>query len=207
MLSEIIFTNTQLKLDMKESKTGLSLNDRRTVVLEQVVPLKLVQLNFTQPFTWASGWLSPIYCNFRQLLRYPQARGVTARALAQGVRENYPNATVILGVATGSIAIAMAVAEELGLPYGYVREKPKDHGTGDQIEGGIEKGDQAVIVEDVVSTGGSLLRAVEAVRNDGRAEVLGTATIMTYGFPVAIESFEKDFNIKTQGINFKYFNP
>ncbi len=143
------------------------------------------------PFTWASGWKSPIYCDNRKTLSYPILRNYIKMQIATIVRDKYPNATAIAGVATGAIAQGALVAEELGLPFVYVRSAPKDHGLENLIEGDLKPGSQVVVIEDLISTGGSSLNAVKAIRNDG-SDVLGMVAIFSYGFPVAKEKFEAE---------------
>ncbi len=142
------------------------------------------------PFTWASGWKSPIYCDNRKTLSYPDVRKLIAKGLAQGVKEKFADADVVAGVATGAIAVGLMVAEELGLPFIYVRPKPKEHGLGNQIEGYLPENSKVVVIEDLISTGGSSLKAVEALRKTS-SEVLGMMAIFTYGFATADENFEK----------------
>lgn len=153
-----------------------------------LLDVKAVRLQPTSPFTWASGWHSPIYCDNRKTLAYPKVRTYVKEQLAALARQLYPEATVIAGVATGAIAQGALVAEELGLPFVYVRPKPKDHGMGNQIEGELQAGARVLVIEDLISTGGSSLKAVEALRAAG-AEVLGMLASFTYGFPVAEEAF------------------
>lgn len=150
-----------------------------------------VLLRPSEPFTWASGWHSPIYCDNRRILSYPAIRSDVATWLAERARELYPQAEVVAGVATGAIAHGVLAAEKLGLPFVYVRPKPKDHGTGSQIEGILEKGKKVVVIEDLISTGMSSLAAVKALREAG-AEVLGMVAIFTYGFDLAAERFAHD---------------
>lgn len=153
-----------------------------------LLDVKAVRLQPTSPFTWASGWHSPIYCDNRKTLAYPKVRTYVKEQLAALARQLYPEATVVAGVATGAIAQGALVAEELGLPFVYVRPKPKDHGMGNQIEGELQEGARVLVIEDLISTGGSSLKAVEALRAAG-AEVLGMLASFTYGFPVAEEAF------------------
>ena len=141
------------------------------------------------PFTWASGWLSPFYCDNRKTLAYPDVRTFVKEQLARIVSEKYPQATAIAGVATGAIAQGALVADALGLPMCYVRSKAKDHGMGNLIEGTLPEGAKVVVVEDLISTGGSSLKAVEALRAAG-FEILGMVASYTYGFPVAAEAFK-----------------
>ncbi len=142
------------------------------------------------PFTWASGWKSPIYCDNRKTLSYPALRNFIKIEIARLVAENYPQVDAIAGVATGAIAQGAMVAEELGLPFVYVRSAPKDHGLENLIEGDLKPNQKVLVIEDLISTGGSSLKAVEAIRKDG-CEVVGMIAIFTYDFPVAKEMFEK----------------
>ena len=159
-------------------------------VAEKLLKVKAVKLQPKNPFVWASGWNSPIYCDNRKTLSYPQTRNFIRIELTRLIMELYPDAEVIAGVATGAIAQGALVAETLGLPFVYVRSTPKDHGLENLIEGDLRPKQKVVIIEDLVSTGGSSLKAVEAIRNDG-SEVLGMLAIFTYGFPLAEEMFKK----------------
>ncbi len=154
----------------------------------KLMDIKAIKLQPQEPFTWASGWKSPIYTDNRKTLGFPRLRSFVKLALCHAIQENFPEAEAVAGVATGAIAQGALVAEELGLPYCYVRPKPKDHGMGNQVEGEIEKGTKVVVVEDLISTGGSSLKAVEALRQYG-VEVIGMVASFTYGFPVAEEAF------------------
>ena len=149
-----------------------------------------VLLRPDEPFTWASGWHSPIYCDNRRILSDPDLRSMVAEAFAGKVAELYPEAEIVAGVATGAIAHGALAADRLGKPFVYVRPKPKDHGTGSQIEGSLPEGAKVVVIEDLVSTGMSSLAAVEALRKAG-AEVLGMVAIFTYGFDIAAQRFEE----------------
>jgi orotate phosphoribosyltransferase len=159
-------------------------------VAEKLLKIKAVKLQPNNPFVWASGWNSPIYCDNRKTLSYPQIRNFIKIELARLILELYPEAEVIAGVATGAIAQGALVADELGLPFVYVRPTPKDHGLENMIEGDLRPRQKVVVIEDLISTGGSSLKAVEAIRNDG-SEVLGMLAIFSYGFPVAEEKFKK----------------
>ena len=154
----------------------------------QLLQVGAVKLRPAEPFTWASGWKSPIYCDNRQLLSYPEIRSFVKRSLVELCRLHFPDAEVVAGVATGAIAQGVLVADELGLPFVYVRPKPKDHGMQNLIEGRLEAGRRVVVVEDLISTGGSSLKAVEAIRQQG-CEVAGMVASFTYGFPVAERAF------------------
>lgn len=159
-------------------------------IAQTLLQIKAIKLSPANPFTWASGWRSPIYCDNRKTLSYPQARHEIAVAFAEIIRTKYPQAEVVAGVATGAIACGVLAAEELGKPFIYVRSAPKDHGMANQVEGHFEPGAKVVVVEDLISTGGSSLKAVEALRAAG-CEVLGMVAIFTYGFPAAEANFEK----------------
>lgn len=159
-------------------------------IAQTLLQIKAIKLSPANPFTWASGWRSPIYCDNRKTLSYPAARHEIAVAFADIIRTKYPQAEVIAGVATGAIACGVLAAEELGKPFIYVRSAPKDHGMANQVEGYFEPGAKVVVVEDLISTGGSSLKAVEALRAAG-CEVLGMVAIFTYGFPTAAANFEK----------------
>ena len=150
--------------------------------------IKAIKLQPNDPFTWASGWKSPIYTDNRKTLGYPDVRSFVKLELCHAIQEHFPEAEAVAGVATGAIAQGALVADELGLPYCYVRPKPKDHGMGNQVEGEINQGVKVVVVEDLISTGGSSLKAVEALRQYG-VEVIGMVASFTYGFPVAEEAF------------------
>lgn len=156
---------------------------------QMLLNVKCIKVQPEAPFTWASGWLSPFYCDNRKTLAYPEVRTFVKEQLAHIVSEKYPQATAIAGVATGAIAQGALVADALGLPMCYVRSKAKDHGMGNLIEGTLPEGAKVVIVEDLISTGGSSLKAVEALRAAG-FEILGMVASYTYGFPVAAEAFK-----------------
>lgn len=149
---------------------------------------KAVQLRPDQPFQWSSGWLSPIYCDNRITLSHPAARTFIKKSLAQVIKKQFPTCTAVVGVATAGIPQGALVAEALQLPFAYVRPKPKEHGMGNQIEGAIPAGAQVVVVEDLISTGGSSLKCVEALRAAG-VDVVGMVAIFTYGFSVAETNF------------------
>lgn len=168
------------------------LKDKETAVstAKYLLDIEAVRLQPENYFTWASGWHSPIYCDNRLTLSYPPIRTFLAASMAKIVQNGETRPDVIAGVATGAIAVGMLVAQTLGLPFVYVRPEPKKHGRGNQIEGSLKAGQKVVVIEDLISTGGSSLNAVEALRQGG-AEVLYMAAIMTYGFDVARENFEK----------------
>lgn len=159
-------------------------------VAKSLLDIKAVMLRPENPFTWASGWKSPIYCDNRKVLSYPEIRENICRWMAEIIRKNYPEVEVIAGVATGAIAHGYLVAHILGKPFCYVRPKPKDHGTGSQIEGLLEEGAKVVIVEDLISTGMSSLAAKNALVNAG-ADVLGMVAIFSYNFNQARKAFEE----------------
>lgn len=164
--------------------------DKALKVAEFLLQIKAVKLNPKDPFTWASGIKSPIYCDNRVTLSYPQIRTFIRQAFAEAILENFGKPDVIAGVATGGIAQGALVAEELGLPFIYVRSSTKGHGMGNLIEGYFEKGQRVVVIEDLISTGGSSLKAVEALRDAG-LEVKGLLAIFSYGFNVATQNFNE----------------
>jgi orotate phosphoribosyltransferase len=157
-------------------------------VSEFLLQIKAVRLQPDNPFTWASGWKSPIYCDNRKTLSFPSVRTYIRQQLARAVVETYGKPDVIAGVATGGIAQGVLVAQELNLPFVYVRPEPKKHGLSNQVEGEIEKGQSVVVIEDLISTGKSSLNAVEALRAAG-CDVKGMVAIFTYGFDTAAENF------------------
>ncbi|MBQ3909439.1 MAG: orotate phosphoribosyltransferase [Bacteroidaceae bacterium] len=156
----------------------------------KLLEVKAVKLQPGQPFTWASGWKSPIYCDNRKTLSYPALRSFVKTELTRLVLENFPEAEAVAGVATGAIAQGALVADLLGKPFAYVRSKPKDHGMENLIEGTLPEGARVVVVEDLISTGGSSLKAVDALRRAG-FQVVGMVASFTYGFPVAEEAFRE----------------
>ena len=164
------------------------------IVAKQLLDIKAVKLNPENPFTWASGWKSPIYCDNRKVLSYPAARKVVYEAFVEIIKKHFKDVDVIAGVATGAIAYGMMVAEVLGKPFVYVRPKPKDHGTGAQVEGDLPENARVVVVEDLISTGGSSLAAVDALQKAG-AIVLGMVAIFSYNFIRSREAFE-DANVE-----------
>ncbi len=155
----------------------------------KLLGIKAIKLQPNDPFIWASGWRSPIYTDNRKTLAYPEIRSFVKQELVHLVHENFPEADAVAGVATGAIAQGALVAEELGMPFCYVRSKPKDHGMGNLIEGTLPEGAKVVVIEDLISTGGSSLKAVEALRQAG-FEVVGMVASYTYGFPVAEDAFK-----------------
>ena len=158
------------------------------IFAEKLLKVKAIKLQPEQPFTWASGWKSPFYCDNRKTLAFPALRTFVKLQLSRIVAELYPEADAIAGVATGAIAQGALAADELALPFASVRSKPKDHGMANLIEGDLQPGMKVVVVEDLIATGGSSLKAVEALRQHG-CEVLGMVAAYTYGFPVAEEAF------------------
>jgi len=160
-------------------------------VASKLLEIGAIKLSIAKPFTWSSGWKSPVYCDNRLSLSFPHIRSYIKRCLAEAIRENFPGVEAIAGVATAGIPQGALVAEELGLPFLYVRPKPKDHGLENLIEGKLETGQRVVLVEDLISTGGSSLKAASAMR-DGGADVIGMVAIFTYGFEAAEKNFEKD---------------
>ena len=157
-------------------------------IVANLLKINAIKLRPEQPFTWASGWRSPIYCDNRQTLSFPEVRNGIANAFVQLIRERYPQAEVVAGVATGAIAHGMLVADRLGLPFIYVRSAAKSHGMANQVEGAYSPGQRVVVVEDLVSTGMSSLAAVDALRAAG-CDVQGLVAIFTYQFPQAVKAF------------------
>ncbi|MDA0794045.1 MAG: orotate phosphoribosyltransferase [Bacteroidetes bacterium] len=157
---------------------------------ESLLQINAIKLNPKNPFTWASGWKSPIYCDNRVALSYPEVRTFLSASLAQEIERQFGKDIVIAGVATGAIGIGMLVAQQLKLPFIYVRPEPKKHGRQNQIEGKLDPNQKVVVIEDLISTGKSSLIAVDALREAGN-EVLGMLALFTYGFPVAAAAFEK----------------
>ncbi len=167
------------------------------LLAEKLLKISAIKLQPDNPFTWASGWNSPIYTDNRKTLSYPDIRTFIKVELCRIIMENFETPDAVAGVATGAIAQGALVADELGLPYVYVRSTPKDHGLENLIEGNVKPGQKVVVIEDLISTGGSSLKAVEALRNAG-CEVVGMAAIFTYGFPIAEKAFrEANVNLCT----------
>lgn len=164
--------------------------DKAKKTAELLLQIKAVKLDKKNPFTWASGWKSPIYCDNRKTLSYPKVRTYIRQEFSKLIKDEIGEVDVIAGVATGAIANGALVAEELGKPFVYIRSEEKGHGLKNKIEGVIEAGQSVVVVEDLISTGGSSLKAVEALREAG-CEVKALVAIFTYGFPVAEEAFKK----------------
>lgn len=159
-------------------------------VANNLLQIKAIKLSPSNPFTWASGLKSPIYCDNRKTLSFPEVRTSIRDAFVELVNQKYPNVDVIAGVATGAIALGVLVAEALNKPFVYVRSDAKKHGLENLVEGQLEKGQTVVVIEDLISTGGSSIKAVEALRSAG-ANVLGLVAIFTYGFKAASDNFEK----------------
>lgn len=154
----------------------------------KLLDVKAIKLQPTNPFTWASGWKSPFYCDNRKTLAFPDLRSFVKIELTRLILENFPEVDAVAGVATGAIAQGALVADAMGKPFAYVRSKPKDHGMENLIEGDLQAGMKVIVVEDLISTGGSSLKAVEALRKAG-CEVVGMVASYTYGFPVAEKAF------------------
>lgn len=161
---------------------------------KKLLEVKAIKLQPNDPFTWASGWKSPFYCDNRKTLSFADLRTFVKLELCHNILEQFPEAEAVAGVATGAIAQGALVADQLGMPFVYVRSKAKDHGMQNLIEGELEKGTKVVVVEDLISTGGSSLKAVEALRQYG-CEVVGMVASYTYGFPIAEKAFA-DANVK-----------
>lgn len=170
------------------------MNTLESIFAAKLLNVKAIKLQPTNPFTWASGWKSPFYCDNRKTLSFPDLRTFVKVELTRTILENFPETEAVAGVATGAIAQGALVADALGLPFAYVRSKAKDHGMANLIEGELQPGTKVVVVEDLISTGGSSLKAVEALRAAGY-EVVGMVASYTYGFPVAEQAFA-DANVK-----------
>jgi orotate phosphoribosyltransferase len=169
----------------------IAMENNAKKIAEYLLQIKAIKLQPSNPFTWASGWKSPIYCDNRKTLSFPEVRSYIRDSFASLVKELYPGAEIIAGVATGAIPHGALAADQLGLPFIYVRSGAKEHGLGNQIEGYYEKGRKVVVIEDLISTGGSSLNAVKALREAG-CEVLGMVAIFTYEFKKAADSFEAE---------------
>ena len=159
------------------------------LLAEKLLGICAIKLQPANPFVWASGWNSPIYTDNRRTLSYPEVRSFIKVELCRLILENFPEVQAIAGVATGAIAQGALVADTLGLPYVYVRSAPKDHGLENLIEGALKPGQKVVVIEDLVSTGSSSIKAVESIRNAG-CEVIGMVAAYTYGFPIAEQAFK-----------------
>jgi orotate phosphoribosyltransferase len=165
-------------------------NDKALKIAEFLLRIKAVKLQPNDPFQWSSGWNSPIYCDNRKVLSYPQVRTFVRQTFVEAILEKFGKPDVIAGVATGGIAIGALIAEEMGLPFIYIRSSAKGHGMQNQIEGAFEAGQEIVVIEDLISTGGSSLKAIDALR-EADLKVKGLAAIFTYGFDTAVENFKK----------------
>ena len=166
------------------------MNRLEKIFAEKLLKVKAIKLQPTNPFTWASGWKSPFYCDNRKTLSYPDLRSFVKIEITRIIMERFPEVDAIAGVATGAIPQGALVADALALPFVYVRSKPKDHGLENLIEGELRPGMKVVVVEDLISTGGSSLKAVEAIRMNG-CDVIGMVAAYTYGFDVAEEAFRE----------------
>ena len=166
----------------------------KSAFASRLLKINAIKLQPNNPFTWASGWKSPFYCDNRKTLSYPELRNYVKIELVHTILNHFPEVEAIAGVATGAIPQGALVADALNLPFVYVRNKPKDHGLENLIEGELKAGMKVVVIEDLISTGGSSLKAVEAIRNNA-CEVIGMVASYTYGFPVAKKAF-KDAQIK-----------
>ena len=190
-------------------------NNTAEQTAELLLQINAIKLSPKNPFTWASGWKSPIYCDNRIILSFPEARKYIQKEFSENILEKFGKPDVIAGVATGAIGIGMLVAEALDLPFVYVRPEAKKHGRQNQVEGYLEKGQTVIVVEDLISTGGSSLMAVEALRNEG-AIVKGMAAIFTYGFDISLEKIKEANlevftlsnydNLLKQAVHKKYIN-
>ena len=160
------------------------------IFADKLLKVKAIKLQPTNPFTWASGWKSPFYCDNRKTLSYPELRNFVKLEISRIIAEKFPEADAVAGVATGAIPQGALVADTLSLPFVYVRSKPKDHGLENLIEGELRPGMNVVVVEDLISTGGSSLKAVQAIRDNG-CEVVGMVASYTYGFEVAAKAFKE----------------
>ena len=165
--------------------------DNASKVAEFLLQIKAVKLSPSKPFTWASGWKSPIYCDTRITLSYPTIRTFIRQAYADAIREGFGKPDVIAGVATGGIPQGALIAQELGIPFIYVRSSAKGHGMGNQVEGHYEKGQKVVVIEDLISTGGSSMKAVNALKEAG-LDVKGLIAVFTYGFANAEKTFKAE---------------
>ncbi|MCF0041789.1 orotate phosphoribosyltransferase [Dyadobacter fanqingshengii] len=177
----------------------LNQQDINKRIAELLLEAKAIKLSPDKPFQWSSGWLSPIYCDNRVALSYPDTRTFIKKTLAALIKKEYPDVQAVVGVATGGIAQGALVADLLELPFAYVRPEPKKHGMGNQIEGRLEKGQSVIIIEDLISTGGSSLKVVDVLRA-ADIEVAGMVAIFTYGFAVAENNF-KEKNVKLSTIS------
>ncbi|MEO6314579.1 MAG: orotate phosphoribosyltransferase [Chitinophagaceae bacterium] len=159
-----------------------------TAVAEKLLQINAIKLNLAEPFTWASGWKSPIYCDNRKVLSFPYVREFIKSEMSNVIFSEFPDAALLAGVATAGIAWGALSADQLKLPYIYVRPKAKEHGLGNQIEGFYEKGQKVLVIEDLISTGKSSLQVVEVLKSAG-LDVIGLVGIFTYGFETAVKAF------------------
>jgi orotate phosphoribosyltransferase len=166
------------------------MTSNETAVAEKLLQVHAVQLNTANPYTWASGWKSPIYCDNRKVLSFPYVRDFIKSELSSVIFEQFSQAEALAGVATAGIAWGAMAADQLKLPYMYVRPKPKEHGLGNQIEGSFTPGQKVLVIEDLISTGKSSLQVCEVLRQAG-VEVIGMVSIFNYGFPQAVKAFEE----------------
>ena len=172
-------------------------------IAELLLQINAIKLSPENPFTWASGWKSPIYCDNRIILSYVKARNQVAQQMAEYIKQNYPTVELIAGVATGAIGIGILVAELLNLPFVYVRPEPKKHGRQNQIEGSVSQNQKTVVIEDLISTGMSSINAVKALR-DSSLDVLGMVAIFSYAFDISKKNFEKE-NVKLHTLSNYHF--
>ena len=172
-------------------------------IAELLLQINAIELSPENPFTWASGWKSPIYCDNRIILSYVKARHQVAQQMAEYIKQTYPTVELIAGVATGAIGIGILVAELLNLPFVYVRPEPKKHGRQNQIEGSVSQNQKTVVIEDLISTGMSSINAVKALR-DSSLDVLGMVAIFSYAFDISKENFEKE-NVKLHTLSNYHF--
>lgn len=169
-------------------------NTTAGLIAQKLLEINAIKLNPKNPFTWASGWKSPIYCDNRLSLSYPDIRKLVQEKLVKAIQKHFLNIEAVAGVATAGIPQGVLIADRLNLPFLYVRSKSKGHGMENMIEGKVTKGQRVVVVEDLVSTGGSSLKAVSELRNAG-FEILGMVAIFSYGFDIARQNFQKE-NVK-----------
>ncbi len=181
------------------SKRRFAIMRRELSIAEKLLQINAVKLNPQNPFTWASGWNSPIYCDNRKILSYPHVRDYIKSEMTNAIFTEFPDADVIAGVATAGIPWGVLVADLLSLPFIYVRSKPKEHGMGNQIEGVLNAGQKVVVIEDLISTGKSSLEAVKAIQ-EAQGEVIGLCSVFTYEFPISQKIFEAE-NIKTLSLS------
>lgn len=172
-------------------------------IAELLLQINAIKLSPENPFTWASGWKSPIYCDNRIILSYVKARHQVAQQMSEYIKQTYPTVELIAGVATGAIGIGILVAELLNLPFVYVRPEPKKHGRQNQIEGSVSQNQKTVVIEDLISTGMSSINAVKALR-DSSLDVLGMVAIFSYAFDISKENFEKE-NVKLHTLSNYHF--